>query len=171
MSLPESSVAPPAGFSPQVLSRLADLEASLQAAIRGKNEVVRLSLVCLLARGHLLIEDLPGMGKTTLAERLEEELWAAGHGVYRLDGDILRKGPCSDLGFSLSDRRENIRRAGEVACLLADAGLVAVAALILEEPPERQLLVVVPVVLAKLHLMQELQIQAVVAVAQLVAIL
>jgi MoxR-like ATPase len=63
-------VAPPAGFSPQILAKLAELETSLSSAIRGKPEVVRLSLVCLLARGHLLIEDVPGVGKTTLAQAL-----------------------------------------------------------------------------------------------------
>ncbi|HWB83713.1 MAG TPA: MoxR family ATPase [Bryobacteraceae bacterium] len=70
MSLRESTVAPPTGFSPQTLSKLAALEATLGTAIRGKPEVVRRSLVCLLARGHLLIEDVPGVGKTTLAQAL-----------------------------------------------------------------------------------------------------
>jgi MoxR-like ATPase len=63
-------VAPPAGFSPEILPKLAELEATIGSAIRGKAEVVRLSLVCLLARGHLLIEDVPGVGKTTLAQAL-----------------------------------------------------------------------------------------------------
>jgi MoxR-like ATPase len=53
--------------APVTLSKLNELEASLNSTIRGKAEVVRLSLVCLLARGHLLIEDVPGVGKTTLA--------------------------------------------------------------------------------------------------------
>src|ERR1044072_5647131 len=66
MSQRESTLAPPAGFSPQILARLAELETALGSAIRGKAEVVRLSLVCLLARGHLLIEDVPGVGKATL---------------------------------------------------------------------------------------------------------
>jgi len=60
-------VAPPVGFSPEILARLAGLETALGRTIRGKPEVVRLSVVCLLARGHLLIEDVPGVGKTTLA--------------------------------------------------------------------------------------------------------
>lgn len=55
---------------PVSLSRLGDLEATLGQAIRGKPEVLRLSLVCLLARGHLLIEDVPGVGKTTLGHAL-----------------------------------------------------------------------------------------------------
>jgi MoxR-like ATPase len=70
MSQREAMVAPPAGIPPQILARLAELERALGAAIRGKPEVVRLSLVCLLARGHLLIEDVPGVGKTTLAQAL-----------------------------------------------------------------------------------------------------
>ncbi len=56
--------------APLALSKLNELEVSLNSSIRGKPEVVRLSLVCLLARGHLLIEDVPGVGKTTLAQSL-----------------------------------------------------------------------------------------------------
>ena len=52
------------------LSRLRDLESSLGEVIRGKSEVLRLSLACLISRGHLLIEDVPGVGKTTLASAL-----------------------------------------------------------------------------------------------------
>src|ERR1044072_8474939 len=70
MSQRESVVTPPAGFSPDLAAKLAELESAVGAAIRGKSEVVRLSLVCLLARGHLLIEDVPGVGKTTLAQAL-----------------------------------------------------------------------------------------------------
>jgi MoxR-like ATPase len=55
---------------PAALARLPDLEAAVGAALRGKSEAVRLALVCLLARGHLLIEDVPGVGKTTLAQAL-----------------------------------------------------------------------------------------------------
>jgi MoxR-like ATPase len=51
-------------------SKLAELETALEGALRGKREVVRLSLVCLFARGHLLVEDVPGVGKTTLAQAL-----------------------------------------------------------------------------------------------------
>jgi MoxR-like ATPase len=56
--------------APEALSKLNELEVSLNTSIRGKPEVVRLSVVCLLARGHLLIEDVPGVGKTTLAQAL-----------------------------------------------------------------------------------------------------
>src|SRR5947208_13923858 len=74
MSQREVMVAPPAGIPPQILARLAELETALGSAIRGKTEVVRLSLVCLLARGHLLIEDVPGVGKTTLAHALSRSV-------------------------------------------------------------------------------------------------
>src|SRR3954453_4534241 len=70
MSQRETMVAPPVAFSPEIVRKLADLETAVGAALRGKAEVVRLSLVCLLARGHLLIEDVPGVGKTTLAQAL-----------------------------------------------------------------------------------------------------
>src|SRR5580700_1378376 len=66
----ETMLVPPVPFAPQLLSRLGELDRAVQSAIRGKPEVVRLSLVCLLARGHLLIEDVPGVGKTTLAQAL-----------------------------------------------------------------------------------------------------
>jgi len=56
--------------APVALSKLGELELSLNSSILGKPEVVRLSIVCLLARGHLLIEDVPGVGKTTLAQAL-----------------------------------------------------------------------------------------------------
>ena len=65
MSLRDIADAPPVAAS-----KLSELEATLGQAIRGKPDVVRLSLVCLLANGHLLIEDVPGVGKTTLAQAL-----------------------------------------------------------------------------------------------------
>src|SRR5947207_3129673 len=70
MSQRESMLAPPVAFPPDLVRKLAELEAAVGTAIRGKSEVVRLSLVCLLARGHLLLEDVPGVGKTTLAHSL-----------------------------------------------------------------------------------------------------
>lgn len=65
MNLRDTIEAPPAA-----LNRLGDVEAALAQVIRGKPEVIRLSLVCLLGKGHLLIEDVPGVGKTTLAQAL-----------------------------------------------------------------------------------------------------
>jgi MoxR-like ATPase len=63
------------------LSRLAEIEAALGRVIRGKADVIRLSLACLLARGHLLIEDVPGVGKTTLAQALARIVDANFHRV------------------------------------------------------------------------------------------
>jgi len=73
---------------------------------------------------------LSGSGKSTVAVALERLLVAAGRPAYRLDGDNLRHGLNADLGFSTADRDENVRRAGEVARLLADAGVVAIVPLI-----------------------------------------
>ncbi len=73
---------------------------------------------------------LSGAGKTTVATELERQLFAAGKHTYLMDGDILRHGLCSDLNFSAEARRENIRRAGEVAALFADAGVIVIAAFI-----------------------------------------
>jgi bifunctional enzyme CysN/CysC len=73
---------------------------------------------------------LSGAGKSTLAMALERRLFAQGAAVYVLDGDNVRAGLNSDLGFSADDRAENIRRIGEVAALFADAGLIVVTAFI-----------------------------------------
>jgi len=71
-----------ATYSPSVsLAKLADIEAALGEAIQGKPDVVRLSLACLLARGHLLIEDVPGVGKTTLAQALARGVHAGFHRI------------------------------------------------------------------------------------------
>ncbi len=69
-------------YSPPVsLSKLSEIETALGEAIRGKPEVVRLSLTCLLARGHLLIEDVPGVGKTTLAQALARSVDSSFHRI------------------------------------------------------------------------------------------
>jgi adenylyl-sulfate kinase len=73
---------------------------------------------------------LSGAGKTTIGTELERQLFQAGRHTYLLDGDNLRRGLCQDLGFGPEARRENIRRAGEVAALFADAGCIAIAAFI-----------------------------------------
>jgi len=73
---------------------------------------------------------LSGSGKSTVARAVEERLAAAGRLVYVLDGDNVRHGLCSDLGFSPADRTENIRRIGHVAALLADAGVIVLTAFI-----------------------------------------
>ena len=73
---------------------------------------------------------LPSAGKTTIASAVEAQLVAAGRGAYMLDGDNLRHGMCSDLGFSQDDRRANVERVGQLARLFADSGLVALVALV-----------------------------------------
>jgi adenylyl-sulfate kinase len=73
---------------------------------------------------------LPGAGKTTIATAVEARLIDAGRSAYRLDGDNLRHGLCRDLGFSKSDRETNVGRVGEMARLFADAGTVALVALV-----------------------------------------
>jgi MoxR-like ATPase len=83
--------------APVALSRLNDLELALASAIRGKPEVVRLSLVCLLARGHLLIEDVPGVGKTTLAHALARSVECQFHRL-QFTSDML---PSDVLGVTI----------------------------------------------------------------------
>jgi adenylyl-sulfate kinase len=73
---------------------------------------------------------LSASGKSTISTELERELFNLGKQVYTLDGDNVRHGLCSDLGFSARDRSENIRRVGETAKLLADAGMVCITAFI-----------------------------------------
>jgi adenylylsulfate kinase len=73
---------------------------------------------------------LSGSGKSTLACEVERRLHALGCRTFVLDGDNLRHGLCSDLGFSSQDRHENIRRAGEVASLFAQSGAIVLTALI-----------------------------------------
>jgi MoxR-like ATPase len=97
-------VAPPAGFSPQILRRLTELETALGSAIRGKAEVVRLSLVCLLARGHLLIEDVPGVGKTTLAQALARSVSCRFHRL-QFTSDML---PSDVLGVTIYNVRSEV---------------------------------------------------------------
>ena len=73
---------------------------------------------------------LSGAGKSTLAHAVEEKLHYLGVRTYVLDGDNVRHGLCGDLGFSVADRTENIRRIGEVAKLMVDAGVIVLTAFI-----------------------------------------
>ncbi len=85
-------------YSPPVaISKLRDIEAALGEAIRGKPEVLRLSLACLLARGHLLIEDVPGVGKTTLAQALARSVDSSFHRL-QFTSDML---PSDVLGVTI----------------------------------------------------------------------
>ncbi|KGA32576.1 adenylylsulfate kinase [Pectobacterium brasiliense] len=82
---------------------------------------------------------LSGSGKSTLAGALEQALHQRGVSTYLLDGDNVRHGLCRDLGFTDDDRRENIRRVGEVAKLMVDAGLVVLTAFISPHRAERKM--------------------------------
>jgi MoxR-like ATPase len=96
MSQRDITADPPDTFAP-LLSKLAELEATLDTALRGKPEVVRLSLVCLLAKGHLLIEDVPGVGKTTLAQSLARSVACTFHRL-QFTSDML---PSDVLGVTI----------------------------------------------------------------------
>jgi adenylylsulfate kinase len=78
----------------------------------------------------LWMTGLPSSGKSTLAHEVELKLFQRGCNAYVLDGDNLRHRLNRNLGFSPEDRKENIRRVGEVASLFADAGVIVLAAFI-----------------------------------------
>lgn len=73
---------------------------------------------------------LSGSGKSTLANAVEKKLFDTNHNVVVLDGDNIRHGLCSDLGFSENDRHENIRRIGEVSKLFVETGTIVLAAFV-----------------------------------------
>jgi adenylylsulfate kinase len=73
---------------------------------------------------------LSGSGKSTLAHAVEETLHQQGCHTFVLDGDNVRHGLCGDLGFSIKDREENIRRIGEMAKLFMEAGIIVLTAFI-----------------------------------------
>ncbi|MBL8629020.1 MAG: adenylyl-sulfate kinase [Rhodospirillaceae bacterium] len=78
----------------------------------------------------LWLTGLSGAGKTTIAMALQRQLFEAGQQAFVLDGDNVRYGLNSDLGFSDADRSENVRRTAEVAKLMAEAGLIVIVSLI-----------------------------------------
>jgi adenylyl-sulfate kinase len=82
---------------------------------------------------------LSAAGKSTISTELERELFTQGKHAWVLDGDNIRHGLCSDLGFSPEDRKENIRRIGEVAKLFAEAGFVCITAFISPYRSDRDL--------------------------------
>ncbi len=82
---------------------------------------------------------LPCSGKSTVAHAVERRLYDQGRRVYVLDGDNVRHGLCGDLGFSMADRNENIRRVAEVAALLCDGGLIVLTAFISPLRDERRM--------------------------------
>lgn len=89
---------------------------------------------CARRHGHaglvIWLTGISGAGKSTIGRRLETRLWEMGRQTVLLDGDDLRNGLCSDLGFSPEDRSENIRRAAELARLLYGRAMVVVCTFI-----------------------------------------
>jgi adenylylsulfate kinase len=83
---------------------------------------------------------LSGSGKSTLASHLEEEFFKKGYKTYVLDGDNVRNGLSKDLTFTEKDRDENLRRIGEVAKLMCDAGIIVIAAFVSPFIHERAML-------------------------------
>jgi bifunctional enzyme CysN/CysC len=112
---------------------------------QGANIFASQHLVNAAARAHrnghrglvLWLTGLPGAGKTTIAMRVERELFERGYHVYALDGDTVRTGLTSDLDFSAEGRSENIRRVAEVAKLLADGGTIALISLVSPSAADR----------------------------------
>src|SRR5207302_5481926 len=96
-----------------------------------------------LRNGHvgcvIWLTGLSSSGKSTIANELERELFNLGRHAYVLDGDNIRHGLGSDLGFAPKDRAENIRRVGEVAKLFADAGFICITAFISPYRADREL--------------------------------
>ena len=82
---------------------------------------------------------LSGAGKSSVANQVDVILNERGIRTYLLDGDNIRHGLCNDLGFSAEDRAENIRRVGEVCKLMADSGIVVLAALVSPYRQDRDL--------------------------------
>lgn len=87
----------------------------------------------------LWLTGLSGTGKSTIANLLEKQLFSLGVHTYMLDGDNVRHGLSRDLGFTAADRVENIRRIGEVAKLMVDAGLIVISAFISPFQAEREM--------------------------------
>jgi len=82
---------------------------------------------------------LSGSGKSTIANKVEEELFKTGYQTYSLDGDNIRSGINHGLGFTAEDRHENLRRIGELAKLFVDAGMVTIAAFVSPLEKDREL--------------------------------
>jgi bifunctional enzyme CysN/CysC len=88
----------------------------------------------------ILFTGLSGSGKSTIAAGVEESFVNGGRPAFMLDGDNLRHGICGDLGFSEKDRKENVRRAGEIARMFAEAGSVALISMISPCAEDRQMI-------------------------------
>jgi len=104
-----------------------DVSRATHAALKGQRPAV------------LWFTGLSGAGKSTIANLVEQKLAARGRHTFLLDGDNVRHGLNRDLGFTEADRIENIRRVGEVARLMADAGLIVMTAFISPFRAEREM--------------------------------
>jgi bifunctional enzyme CysN/CysC len=104
-----------------------DLDKDARASLKGQKACV------------LWFTGLSGAGKSTIANLVEKGLHAGGRHTYLLDGDNVRHGLNSDLGFSDADRVENLRRAAEVAKLMVDAGLIVMVSFISPFENERRM--------------------------------
>ena len=104
-----------------------DVDKPLRARLKGQRACV------------LWLTGLSGAGKSTIANRIEKRLAAAGRHTYLLDGDNVRHGLNKDLGFTAQDRVENIRRDAEVARLMVDAGLIVLVSFISPFRSERRM--------------------------------
>ncbi|MCW2586969.1 MAG: sulfate adenylyltransferase, large subunit [Frankiales bacterium] len=104
-----------------------DVDKSAHAALKGQKPCV------------LWFTGLPSAGKSTVANLVERALFAQGRHTYLLDGDNVRHGLNADLGFTAEDRVENIRRVGEVARLMVDAGLIVLVTLVSPYRADRDL--------------------------------
>jgi len=104
-----------------------DVDKAAHAALKGQRPCV------------VWFTGVPSSGKSTVANLVQQQLHARGHHTYLLDGDNVRHGLNADLGFSAEDRVENIRRVGEVASLMVDAGLVVLVTLVSPYRADRDL--------------------------------
>ena len=114
------------GRSPNVVRHVSAVTRSRREALNGHRSV------------NLWFTGLSGSGKSTLAHAVEERLHLAGCRTYVFDGDNVRHGLCGDLGFSLADRAENLRRIAEMVRLFLDAGIISLTAFISPLALDRQ---------------------------------
>lgn len=115
---PDQSRAPAGGSARNIVWHHGEVDANTRAQTMGQ-------------RGCTVwFTGLSGSGKSTVAVAFEQALLGLGRYAYRLDGDNVRHGLCADLGFSATDRDENIRRIGEVAKLMADSGMITLCSFV-----------------------------------------
>jgi bifunctional enzyme CysN/CysC len=120
-------VAFPLAQAGNILQQSFEVDKSMRARMKGQRPCI------------LWFTGLPGAGKSTILNLVEQRLAACGVHTYALDGDNLRRGLNRDLGFADFDRVENIRRAGEIARLMVDAGLIVLCAFVSPFRAERRM--------------------------------